>query len=295
MSSSAFWKSGPTGDRSQRTGLETLRPPRRGGGGLVTRALTKGALPPRREAKASGHGTSEKNASESLDAAFDRALATVRMVFQPILRAADGSLYGYEALLRTSDPVLSNPGAILEAAEKLSKIHALSRRIRTLTAQRFSRGDDADAPRVIFVNLHADDFVDENLASSHSALAPLSDRVVFEITERASVGEIPDIRARVAELRELGYRIAIDDLGAGHSRSNLFRPMDTDFVKLDMSLVRGIERDASKRELIASIIRSCRQQEIAVIGEGIESAEEAAGLTELGCDLLQGFYFGRPR
>ncbi len=262
---------------------------------MVTRALPRGALPPRRDGQsrsAASGARGQPKATTSLTAAFDRALDSMSMVLQPILRASDLAVYGYEALLRTADPDLPHPGAMLEAAEKLRRIHVLSRRIRALTADRFA-AEKIDS-RLLFVNLHAADFIDTSLAAGDSPLAPISGRVVFEITERASLDEIPDIRARVAELREMGYRIAIDDLGAGHSRSNLFRPLDTDFVKLDMSLVRGIEASPSKRELVATIVRSCEDRGIGVVGEGVETEEEAQTLIELGCDLLQGFYFGRP-
>ncbi len=214
------------------------------------------------------------------------------MAFQPIVCARSGRVFGYEALLRSQDADLPHPGAVLDAAERLSRIHKLSRHIRALTAAQFA---DASAARgLLFVNLHAADFVDGDLSSPLSPLARLAERVVFEVTERASIDEIPDVRTRVEELRERGYRIAIDDLGAGHSRSNLFRSLDTDFVKLDMSLVRGIEDSAAKRELVASIIRSCSDSDIRVVGEGVESRSEASVLVELGCDLLQGYYFARP-
>jgi EAL domain-containing protein (putative c-di-GMP-specific phosphodiesterase class I) len=257
---------------------------------MPTRALPPGARPPRRD-EPTPRPVVTGDVGE-LARVFDRALATLTMAFQPIVSARTSQVFGYEALLRTADPDLPHPGAMLDAAERLASIHKLSRRIRALTAAHF----DGAGPELglLFVNVHATDFVDRELAAPDAPLAALAERVVFEVTERASIDEIPDIRARVDDLRGRGYRIAIDDLGAGHSRSNMFRSLGTDFVKLDMSLVRGIEDMAAKRELVASIIRACKAQEIQVVGEGVETAEECRVLIDLGCDLLQGYYFARP-
>ncbi|HUS66861.1 MAG TPA: EAL domain-containing protein, partial [Kofleriaceae bacterium] len=135
---------------------------------------------------------------------------------------------------------------------------------------------------------------DRSLASPYSPLCKLRERVVLEITERASVAAIEDIHYRVAALREMGYRIAIDDLGAGHDRMQQFTFRDTDFVKLDMSLVRDIDRSEAKRRTVGRILEMCRDQGIQVIGEGIETEGERLALIELGCELLQGYLIARP-
>jgi EAL domain-containing protein (putative c-di-GMP-specific phosphodiesterase class I) len=261
---------------------------------MPTRALPRGSWPLRRDERERTPPPRPKPAEDlrELERSFDRALTTLTMAFQPIVSASTGQVFGYEALLRTADADLPHPGAMLDAAERLSCIHRLSRHIRALTATQF--GGAGRELGLLFVNLHAADFIDHELAAPDAPLAALAQRVVFEVTERASLDEIPDIRDRVEELRGRGYRIAIDDLGAGHSRSNLFRSLSTDFVKLDMSLVRGIEASAAKRELVASIIRACKAQDIRVVGEGVETAAEGRVLVELGCDLLQGYHFARP-
>jgi EAL domain-containing protein (putative c-di-GMP-specific phosphodiesterase class I) len=227
----------------------------------------------------------------ALERSFERALSTIEMRFQPIVRAEDSSPFGYEALLRTHEPSLPHPGAVLDAAERLNRLHKLGRAIRTDIARRV-----IDAPQVgaVFVNVHALDLVDRALSSPYSPLAKIADRVVFEVTERNSLESIPDARFQVAELRNMGYRLAIDDLGAGHSRMAQFSPTDTDFVKLDMSLIRDIDRHPIKQNLAASIIDLCRDQSILVIGEGVETEAEANTLRSLGCDLLQGYLIARP-
>src|SRR5213078_5117102 len=111
---------------------------------------------------------------------------------------------------------------------------------------------------LVFVNLHLHDLFDKQLTSPFAPLSKIASRVVLEITERTSLEGQIDLRYRVAELRELGFHIAIDDLGGGHARMGTFTPLDTDFVKLDMSLVREIQRHPMKQRLVRSISNMCR-------------------------------------
>jgi EAL domain-containing protein (putative c-di-GMP-specific phosphodiesterase class I) len=228
----------------------------------------------------------------TLESHFKRAMGSLYLAFQPIVWAASGEVFGYEALMRPNDPALPHPGAMLDAAERLHRLTQLGRTVRSIAARRF--GEEPDDRGILFVNCHAHDLLDRTLSSRFTPLAKIANRVVLEITERASLADVHDIRFRVAELRKLGFRIAIDDLGAGHTRMHRFDPTDTDIVKLDISLVRDIDKHPVKRQLAASINSLCRDNGILVIGEGVETAEEAAVLRELGCDLLQGFYFARP-
>ncbi len=227
-----------------------------------------------------------------LEGKFEKCLAGIAMHFQPIVVASDLSLFAYESLLRSSDRSLPHPGAILDAAEQLERVTKLGRIVRQRVAQVF-----AAAPPVrglVFVNLHALDLFDKALSSPFSPLTKIAHRVVLEITERNSLDDMRDVRYRIAELRELGFRVAIDDLGGGHARMNLLTPLDCDFVKLDMSLVRDCDSHPMKQRLIASIVELCRDQGMKVIGEGVETAAEAATLVSLGTDLLQGYLLGKP-
>ncbi len=227
-----------------------------------------------------------------LETKLDRCLAALTMHFQPIVHASTRARFGYEALLRSTDRSLPHPGAILDAAERLERIPTLGRAVRANSAKVIAA---APAERgVVFINLHLLDLFDKQLTSPFAPLSKVASRVVLEITERTSLeGEI-DLQYRVAELRELGFRIAIDDLGGGHARMGTFSPLDTDFVKLDMSLVRDVDRHPMKHRLIRSVIELCSQQGIMVVGEGVETENEARVLVDLGCDLLQGYLIARP-
>jgi EAL domain-containing protein (putative c-di-GMP-specific phosphodiesterase class I) len=226
---------------------------------------------------------------DQLEASFERAL---HIVYQPLVEGREWKLCGFEALVRADHDLLGDPCSLLDAAERLHRVERLGRAIRRRVAVEF-----AQAPRtlgLVFVNLHALDLTDRSLSSPYSPLWKLRDRVVLEITERASLEAVSDARYRVAELREMGYRIAIDDLGAGHSRMNRFTLHDTDFVKLDMSLVRDLPLHRQRQRSVSNIISMCRDQGIRVVGEGVETAAECETLLDLGCDLLQGYLIARP-
>ncbi|HVV86602.1 MAG TPA: EAL domain-containing protein [Kofleriaceae bacterium] len=227
-----------------------------------------------------------------LEAMFDRALSQVWMAFQPIVAATGSRRFGYEALLRCRDPELPHVGALLDAAERLERTTQLGRLVRAQVAATF-----AAAPMergLVFVNLHLRDLFDASLSSPFSALTRVARRVVLEITERSSLEGLGGVADRVAELREIGYAIAIDDLGGGHARMGHLTPLDTDFVKLDMSLVRDLDTHPVKQRLVASIIELCRDSGVRVIGEGVETEGEAEILRHLGCDYLQGYLIARP-
>ncbi|MBA3818532.1 MAG: EAL domain-containing protein [Deltaproteobacteria bacterium] len=229
---------------------------------------------------------------QDLETKLDRCLAGLLMHFQPIVHASTRARYGYEALLRSTDRSLPHPGAILDAAERLERIPTLGRAVRASSAKVIAAAPPARG--LVFINLHLLDLFDKQLTSAFSPLSKVASRVVLEITERTSLDGQLDLRYRVAELRELGFRIAIDDLGGGHARMGTFSPLDTDFVKLDMSLVRDVDQHPMKQRLIRSVTQLCRQQGTMVIGEGVETEAEAKVLVELGCDLLQGYLIARP-
>jgi EAL domain-containing protein (putative c-di-GMP-specific phosphodiesterase class I) len=226
-----------------------------------------------------------------LEASLTRALSQFWMAYQPILQAKDGSTYGFEALVRSREASLPHPGAIFEAAEKLERVIDVGREVRRLVAADMAEA----APGLsVFLNLHTLDLGDELLLSADAPLTKRAKNVVLEITERASLEVIPDYRTRIRTLREMGFRIAVDDLGAGYAGLNTFAALEPEVVKLDIELVRGAHAEAVKRKLIGSVCSVCRDLGILVVAEGIETATDRDAVIELGCDLLQGFLLGRP-
>jgi EAL domain-containing protein (putative c-di-GMP-specific phosphodiesterase class I) len=225
-----------------------------------------------------------------LEARFEVALEGLWMAYQPIVSWSGKSILAYECLLRSDEPTLSTPLAVIDAAERLDKLHTLGRRLRERSVPPLVEGT---AP-CLFVNLHSSDLLDDRLYDAEAPLSRVAPRVVLEITERASLDEIKDVTGRAARLRAMGFRIAIDDLGAGYAGLNSFAQLNPEFVKLDMSLVRNVHKEPTKRKLIASMTGLCKDIGIRAIAEGVETPEERDVLVEVGCDLLQGYLFAKP-
>jgi EAL domain-containing protein (putative c-di-GMP-specific phosphodiesterase class I) len=117
---------------------------------------------------------------------------------------------------------------------------------------------------------------------------------VLEITERSAIEDVKDIQARVTMLRRLGFRIAIDDLGAGYAGLSSFAALEPEIVKLDMSLVRNVHQSDIRQRLVGSMTALCKEMGMGVVAEGVEVVEERDCLRGLGCELLQGYLFARP-
>ncbi len=228
---------------------------------------------------------------DGLDASFTRALDTLWLAFQPIVSPRGQFVLGYEALMRSGESELPHATAVLDAAERLQRLLDLGRHVRSQTAQTL----DAGAPEALFfVNLHVLDLLDPRLLEVDAPLSRYADRIVLEVTERSSLSQVPDVAIRVNALREMGYRIAIDDLGAGYAGLTSIALLEPEFVKLDMSLVRGIHRSRIRQKIVRSVITLARDMGVTVVAEGVESTDERDVLLLLGCDLLQGFLFARP-
>jgi EAL domain-containing protein (putative c-di-GMP-specific phosphodiesterase class I) len=246
----------------------------------------------KREAIDAGLGGSHaSNERAALTASFDRALDSIWIAFQPIVDGRSRETIGFEALMRSNEPTMPTPGAILDAAERLGRVHDVGRRVRERAAAAFER-KASDA--LLFVNLHSADLLDDDLFDESSPLTKLADRVVLELTERAAIADISDARHRTVELRRRGFQIAIDDLGAGYAGLTSFATFEPEIVKLDMSLVRGIEGSQVKRLIVGRITGLCHDLGMRVVAEGIETVAELSCMRELGCEYLQGFLLGRP-
>jgi len=226
-----------------------------------------------------------------LEARFSRALDNVWIAYQPIVSWSARSLFAYEALVRSEEPTMRGPGELFAAAERLGRLHDLGRVIRSRVAQTIR---EVPFDPLVFVNVHTDDLQDATLFAADSPLAPFASRVVLEITERAALDQVKDLMARMEQLRKMGYRIAVDDLGAGYAGLTSFAQLEPEVVKVDMSLVRGVDASPTKQKLLGSIIGLCHDLDIQIIAEGIETEAERDTVVRLGGDLCQGYLFARP-
>jgi EAL domain-containing protein (putative c-di-GMP-specific phosphodiesterase class I) len=214
-----------------------------------------------------------------LVASFARALDTLWIAYQPIVSWSRREVFGYEALLRSREPSLPHPGAILDAAEQLKRLPELGRAIRDRAAESLVTMPEHVA---LFVNLHTHDLLDEDLFVSDRPLARVANRVVLEITERASLHHIVDVQSRIGRLRQSGFRIAVDDLGAGYAGLTSFAHLEPEVVKLDMSLVRDVHAQPTKQTLVRTMIAMCRELGMQIVAEGVETPEERDAIVEAG-------------
>jgi EAL domain-containing protein (putative c-di-GMP-specific phosphodiesterase class I) len=226
-----------------------------------------------------------------LDARFASGVEKMWIAMQPVVSWSAKGVYAYESLLRTDEPTLRNPIDFVDAAERLGRTADLGRTIRKRIAQQIPA---APVDAKLFVNLHPADLVDDELCSEQGALTPFASRVVLEVTERAALEKVKGLAEGVRRLRALGFRLALDDLGAGYAGLSSFALLEPEVVKIDMSLVRDIHTSPVKQKIFRSFATLCRESDTEIIAEGVEVAEERDCLSSLGGDLYQGYLFARP-
>jgi EAL domain-containing protein (putative c-di-GMP-specific phosphodiesterase class I) len=230
-------------------------------------------------------------ADPALERVFRRAMDGLYMVFQPIVSWTEREIVAYEALVRTCEPELARPDLLFSAAEQLDMIIPMGRRIRRSVAQLVTTAPERVS---LFVNVHGGELADPELYDPEAPLSRVAHRVVLEITERWSLDRFHDVGERIRALRDLGFRIAVDDLGAGYAGLTSFARLRPEVVKLDMSLIRGVNDDPTRQHLIRSLNGACRDLGIRVVAEGVETMEERDTLVSLGSNLLQGYLFSKP-
>lgn len=218
----------------------------------------------------------------------------VEIVYQPIVDLRTRTVVAYEALARGAHPELSrSPGVLLALAEQCGVVIELSRlfaRLAVTSCGRLPRGTK------IFVNMHADELTRPDLLQSLTELRAVASNdhpVVLEIAE-ASVTDVVAMAGNKAAFTSLGLEFAYDDFGAGQARLVELTDIPPDYLKIDKAVIQGIEAAAPRQEMVAALLRVVRRLGVRVIAEGVETELVAGICQRLGCDLGQGFLFGRP-
>jgi EAL domain-containing protein (putative c-di-GMP-specific phosphodiesterase class I) len=205
--------------------------------------------------------------------------------YHPIVLAETGQVFGYEALARGVARSLRSPQVMFEVAAEADLIWELSRlcRMKAVEGMKTRLGPN----ELLFLNVDPHDFNDPEFTDLR---APDPRRVVIEITERTAIKDYPRIRERLRMFRERGYRFAVDDAGSGYAGLGSIANLEPDFIKLDLSLITGIDTNPSKQRLVETMVRFANEQGARVIAEGVERAEEFATVKRLGVHLVQGFF-----
>jgi diguanylate cyclase (GGDEF)-like protein len=210
-------------------------------------------------------------------------------VYQPIVETPSFRVIGYEALCRPHHPELRSVLDAVGVAENAGQMRRLGRVLRDLAltpARRLPQGS------LLFVNLHPHELTDPQLQESLEEFE--GSPIVFEIAETVALKDYEQAHGAVQRLRAQGYKIALDDLGAGYAGLNALAQLEADFVKLDRSLVHNIHRDRRTFRLIKHLLEYARNEGLVVVGEGVEEREDWLALVDLGCPLAQGFFICRP-
>ncbi len=219
--------------------------------------------------------------------------------FQPIVEAGNpDSVFAYECLLRGLDPDggLVGPADMFEVAEEAGLLFNLDRDARATAIRRAAEhGIESN----IFINFNPTSIYDPVycLRSTMKAFTETDlqpEQVVFEITEGRRVKDPRHLINIIDYYRDAGFRIALDDLGAGYSSLNLLSQLKPDFVKLDIELVRDVGTDPYKTQVAAKILELANGLGVGVVAEGVETEGEWRWLHDHGADYLQGYLFARP-
>jgi len=221
----------------------------------------------------------------------------IEAYFQPIISMETGEPLGWEALSRgPKGSRFERPDALFAYAEESGELYQLERICR----ERAIEKSDALPHKIkLFLNINPRTIDDPNFTKGETrrlldryGLAP--SQIVFEITERHSIQDYTAFRKTLEHYRQQGYLIAVDDAGAGYSSLQSIVELCPDFIKMDMSLVRGVHNDPVKQALLEAFVTLARKIKCKIIAEGIEYEEELKTLHDLGIDYAQGYLLGRP-
>lgn len=215
------------------------------------------------------------------------------MAFQPILDARRQEIYAHEALVRGVKG--ESAGEILgKVTEKnrywfdqQCRVKAIELAAQLGLEQRLSINF---LPNAVYEPAAC---IRMTVETARRVGLPL-DRIIFEVTEGEQVVDHDKLIAIIRAYKEFGLLTAIDDFGAGYSGLNLLADFQPDIIKLDMLLTRNIDSDRVRRSIVAGILTVCRELDIMVIAEGIETDAEYATLREMGVAYFQGYLFARP-
>jgi diguanylate cyclase (GGDEF)-like protein len=223
--------------------------------------------------------------------------------YQPVVQVETGEVVGFEALLRWNHPERGRlaAGAFIEVCEEIGLIVPLGKWILHEACRQAGRWQAEDPGRHLSmaVNLSSRQLFDTDLvAEVESALSGSDlrgDVLVLEITERLLLVDSPFVLRQLDQLKRLGVRIAIDDFGTGYSSLAYLRDFPVDILKIDRSFVEALDLDDQAVALAKSIVGIAEALQLDVIAEGMETRAQVDVLYNIGCHVMQGFYFSEPK
>lgn len=236
-----------------------------------------------------------------LRVALEKQQLTV--AYQPVVRASDGTMVGFEALVRWRHPERGavSPGEFIPLAEQSGLIAPLGEFVLESACGQVAAWNKAcpdQEPLHVSVNLSPVQFRDESLAATvqqvlvEAGLAPQQLRL--EVTESAVIDRVEQAREMLNRFRAAGIRFSLDDFGTGFSSFSCLTEMPYDVLKLDRSFVVRMAQDSRQASIVQSIIQMSHTLGMKVVAEGVEETKELDLLLAMGCDFIQGYLFARP-
>ncbi|RJX31610.1 MAG: GGDEF domain-containing protein [Oxalobacter sp.] len=218
-------------------------------------------------------------------------------LFQPIVQMQSGEIIGYEGLIRgPSDSPLHSPLALFKAARMFGLVVEIEHLCRSVVIERFA---ELSLPGKLFLNISPDCLYQAG-ARYGETLSYLKkhgvnpNRVIIELTENQPTFDYDLMREAVRHYRDMGFQIAIDDLGEGFASLRLWSELRPDYVKIDRHFIQAINQDPIKLQFVRSIQEIAENTGSCVIAEGIETHSELLLVRELGISMGQGYYIARP-
>lgn len=249
----------------------------------------------------------QSNAIETITMAneFRAAIGTdqLSLHYQPIMNLQTGHVDGFEALMRWNHPEKGpiSPAVFIPIAEESGLIIEASRwalRESCRALKRIEGRVGSEKDLFMSVNFSATDFAEENFLDQLYTILSETDvaphQVHLEITERLLMNQPQNAKETLNMCRKAGLIVTIDDFGTGYSSLSYLHYYPIDTLKIDQSFIRNMLEDKTSKELVKSIIALGTNMNMKIIAEGVEHAEEAQALLEMGCDRAQGYYFSRP-
>ncbi|MBR1736007.1 MAG: GGDEF and EAL domain-containing protein, partial [Firmicutes bacterium] len=234
---------------------------------------------------------------------IERAVAKeyIKVYYQPVIRVATGEICGYEALVRWIDPDMGmlSPGDFIETLEQFHLIHIVDEFVVKKVCEDYDtlrkNGEDV-VP--VSINISRLDFELCDIFGIVEATREKYDvpreMIDIEITESALNDNVGHIKFECDKMRELGYKIWLDDFGSGYSSLNTLAEYSFDVLKLDLIFLRSMDHNPKTGMLMSYIIRGARGMGLAPLCEGVESENHYRFLKKTGCERAQGYYFGKP-
>ncbi|MBO6260184.1 MAG: EAL domain-containing protein [Lachnospiraceae bacterium] len=269
------------------SGLESLRRT------LIMKAIRRSGVLAKFPSGFTGDITREdEEAIECVSRILDDNLFTYH--FQPIVSAVDGSIYAFEALMRANTEKKISPLDIIKYADMLRRLHDVEKATFINVLEHLREKEEDFGDRHVFINsIPGTKLSEEDEKKIEALLIACGGQAVVELTEQAELDD-EALSAMKARYSDMGIGTAVDDYGTGYSNvSNLLRYMP-DYVKVDRSLLSGIQDSPSKQHFVREIVSFSHDNGIKVLAEGVETADELRTVIGLGCDLIQGYYTGRP-